>query len=112
MSTSVDAVRRIVEGGGEADDVLRAIVDTFAASEDVRWAGIAFVEDDVLRLGPGRGEPDETRRVRVPIVYDGAAVGELWVDGAARRDELEGVARLIAPYVLIGWDTGGEAWEP
>ena len=27
-------------------------------------------------------------------------------------DEIERVAELIAPFVLIGWDTGGETWQP
>ena len=25
---------------------------------------------------------------------------------------MDEVAHLIAPHVLLGWDTGGEAWEP
>ena len=112
MSGSVDAVRGIVEQGVDADDVLRAVVDALVSTGEIRWAGIAFTEDEALRLGPSRGEPEEVRRERVPVEYDGAAVGELWADGDVRRDELERIAALIAPYVLIGWDTGGEAWEP
>jgi hypothetical protein len=22
------------------------------------------------------------------------------------------VAELVGPYVLVGWDTGGETWDP
>jgi len=58
------------------------------------------------------GQPDTDRRERLPITYEDGAVGELWVDGVVERDELEQIAALIGPYVLIGWDTGGEAWEP
>jgi hypothetical protein len=39
-------------------------------------------------------------------------VGELAADGPVDRAELERVAGLVAEYVLIGWDTGGEAWSP
>jgi hypothetical protein len=108
----VESIRGIVEQGVEADDALRAVIDALVSTADIRWAGIAFTEDDALRLGPSRGEPDETRRECVPVEYDGATVGELWVDGNVRRDDLERIARLIAPYVLIGWDTDGEAWVP
>jgi hypothetical protein len=39
-------------------------------------------------------------------------VGELAVDGAPAPELLDCVAAAIAPYVLLGWDTGGEVWEP
>jgi len=110
--SAVEAVRDIVEHGTEADDVLRAVVDALLSTGEVRWAGIAFTEDEALRLGPARGDPDEARRTRVPVEYEGATVGELWTDGDVRRGELQRIAALIAPYVLIGWDTDGEAWEP
>jgi hypothetical protein len=112
VSTSHEAIRRIVAEEGEADDVLRAVVATIAAAPGISWAGIAFAEDATLRLGPSDGEPQPEDRERVPIAYEDAVVGELWVDGDAERDELERIASLIGPYVLIGWDTGGEAWDP
>jgi hypothetical protein len=102
----------IVEHGGEADDVLRRVVSALAARPDVSWAGIAFVEEGALRLGPAAGREDEVDRVRAEVSFNDAKVGELWVDGTLPRDELEPIAALIAPLVLIGWDTGGEAWEP
>jgi putative methionine-R-sulfoxide reductase with GAF domain len=110
--SAVDAVRNIVERGVEADDILRDVVEALVSTDEIRWAGIAFSEDEALHLGPALGEPDEALRERVPVEYDGAVVGELWADGAVHRDELGRIASLIAPYVLIGWDTGGEAWEP
>jgi hypothetical protein len=45
-------------------------------------------------------------------VYEGSAVGELWADGAVDGTELEPVARRLADYVLVGWDTGGADWVP
>ncbi len=112
MSNPTSAVSEIVERGGDADDVLRDVVFALAQLSDVSWAGIAFVEDGTLRLGPAAGREDEARRVRAPVSFQGAPVGELWVDGALSADDLGRVAALLAPLVLIGWDTGGEAWEP
>jgi hypothetical protein len=33
------------------------------------------------------------------------------VDGSPGRSELEAVASSLADACLVGWDTGGEAWE-
>ena len=112
MSRALESVRHIVDGEADADDVLRAVVGSVASAPGTTWAGIAFAEDGALRLGPAEGEPNPDRRERVAISYEDAVVGELWVDGEVERRELEQIAVLIGPYVLIGWDTGGEAWEP
>jgi hypothetical protein len=105
-------IAEILERGGDADDALRKVVSALAARPDVSWAGIAFVEEGALRLGPAAGHEGEAGRVRVEVSFQDAKVGELWVDGTLPRNELEPIAALIAPLVLIGWDTGGEAWEP
>ena len=34
------------------------------------------------------------------------------MDGASEPALVERVAALISPYVLLGWDTGGETWTP
>ena len=112
MSDLVAAARKALEEGGEADDVLRAVVESMGTASGVRFAGIAFAENGRLTLGPSYGEPDEERRARAAVTYEGASVGELWADGDVEPGELERVAALVAPYVLIGWDTGGEAWDP
>lgn len=109
---TLDQLVGILERGGEADDVLRAAVAALVEAPGTVWAGIAFLEEGELALGPASGQPDEARRVRVPISYRGDPVGELQVDGEADRTVLERVAELVSPYVLIGWDTGGEVWEP
>jgi putative methionine-R-sulfoxide reductase with GAF domain len=106
------ALDTVLEQGGEPDDVLRSVVSVLVDAAGIDWAGIAFHEEDELVLGPEAGEPDEVRRVRVPVLFQGGAVGELWVDGEADRGLLDEVAVRVAPYVLIGWDTGGERWEP
>jgi pentose-5-phosphate-3-epimerase len=56
--------------------------------------------------------PDESRRVSVPVTWKGERVAELAVDGDVDVEHLEQVAAEIADLCLVGWDTGGEAWEP
>jgi hypothetical protein len=65
-----------------------------------------------LVVGPHFGREDDTRRTRVPIEFQGVAIGELGVDGEADPELLARIAARISGHVLIGWDTGGEAWEP
>jgi hypothetical protein len=112
VSAPATEIAEILERSGDADDVLREVVSALAKRPDVSWAGIAFVEEGALRLGPAAGREHEGDRLRAQVAFQGAKVGELWIDGALPNHELEQVATLIAPLVLIGWDTGGEAWEP
>jgi putative methionine-R-sulfoxide reductase with GAF domain len=109
---SLAALDRLVARGGDVDDLLRNVVALLAAEPGISWAGISFREDGELSLGPQAGRREEARRVRTPIVYDGAVVGELAVDGEADATLLAQVAMVVAPYTLLGWDTGGEVWEP
>jgi hypothetical protein len=109
---ALEAIDRILNRGGDADDVLRAVVAELVREPDIDWAGILFLEDGELALGPEAGSPDEGRRVRVPVAYQGTHVGELAIDGAADAAFLERVAVVVSAHVLLGWDTGGEAWVP
>ena len=97
----------------DADDVLRAAVAELGSAYD--WAGIAFVEEGELVLGPATG-PEPAEVFAVPITYEDATVAELRVAPAdvtsERRASLEQVAADLSPYCLVGWDTGGEAWSP
>jgi hypothetical protein len=111
-SYPLDPIDRIVDVGGDADDVLRAVVEALVARPDVDWAGVRFLEAGELSLGPAAGSPDETRRRSVTISFRGDPVGELAVDGGADQKLLETVASRISEYVLLGWDTDGQVWEP
>jgi GAF domain-containing protein len=157
---ALEAVDRILNRGGDADDVLRAVVDVLHDRfEHYSWVGIYLVEGDELVLGPWKG-PQATEHVRipvgqgicgaaaasgrtevvddvnadprylacfpstrseivVPIAYEGRVVGEIDIDSDqpaafTERDRtfLERVALLVSPYCLVGWDTGGEPWQP
>jgi hypothetical protein len=109
----LEALDRVLNRGGDADDVLRDVVEIVAGP--FAWAGILFREDGRLVLGPSAGEPNESRRTTVPVSFQGSPVAELAVDGEiddAARAFVDRVALLISPYCLVGWDTGGEEWTP
>jgi len=110
-SRALEALDRILNRGGEPDDVLRAVVAVLAHEPGVTWAGIAFLEEGSHVLGPEAGTRSDAEPVRVPVVYQGSDVGELWIEGVADRAFLERVAVLVSAYVLIGWDTRGQAWD-
>jgi hypothetical protein len=109
---STPEIEAIVERGGDADDILRDVVAALAGRYG--WAGILFVEEGHLVLGPQAGMPDEPRRVQVPVSFNGDRIAELAVDGAPEEDRtsLERVAELVAGHCLVGWDIGGEDWVP
>jgi putative methionine-R-sulfoxide reductase with GAF domain len=96
----------------DADDLLRRAVAELAASEDCSWAGVFFVEGDGLVLGPEAGRADPARRTAVPVTWRGTRIAELAADGEIELARLEEVAAEIADLCLVGWDTGGEAWQP
>jgi hypothetical protein len=105
----LEAVDRILNRGGDADEVLRQVVAV--VHRTYPYAAIAFVEGGELVVGPEAGERVEAESFR--ISFQGSHVGELRVAGAPiDRTFLERVALLISPHCLVGWDTGGEPWQP
>ena len=108
---ALDELDRILDRGGDADDVLRAVIRALVEQGGCAWAGILFHEEGELVLGPQAGEPAPTERTRVPVVYEGSEVAQLVVDGCDDRAFLDRVAVLIAAHCLVGWDTGGVPWE-
>jgi hypothetical protein len=113
-SGSLEAIDRILNRGGDADEILRRVVAALHELAGYPWAGIFFVEDGALVLGPEAGTAEAGRRTMVPVTWQGARVAELAVDEAPDDDRafLERVAVLVSGHCLVGWDTGGESWEP
>jgi hypothetical protein len=109
------AIEEIVERGGDADDVLRDVVAALHTEAGYAWAGIYFVEGDSLALGPHAGAAEEPARpTTTPVTWQGERIAELAIGDAPEEDRkfLERVAVLVADHCLVGWDTGGESWEP
>lgn len=107
----IAAIEQLVSTGDDADEVLRSVVAELVAG-GCAWAGILFSEDGELVLGPHAGDLDPSRRTTVPVTYSGEEVAQLVADGCNDRHLLERVAALISSHCLVGWDTGGEPWDP
>jgi len=109
---ALEAVEQVLAHGGEADEVLRRAVA--ALHERLgRFVRVSFVEGDGLVPGPAAGE--ETATSALAIRFEGTHVADLEVGGELADEDralLERVSALLAPFALVGWDTGGEAWEP
>jgi hypothetical protein len=110
VSQGVAAVERTLEQGGDPDDLLRSVVAALVGEGGCAWAGILFAEEGELVLGPQAGTPAGKRRA-VPVEFQGVRVAELAADGAPDDGSLTRIASLIAPYCLVGWDTGGVPWD-
>ena len=64
---ALEAVDRVLNRGGDADDVLRAVVSILQGRIDhYSWVGIYFLEGDELVLGPWQG-PQATEHVRIRV---------------------------------------------
>ena len=64
---ALEAIDRILDRGGDADDVLRHVVGVLHdRCAHYSWVGIYLVEGDELVLGPWQG-PHATEHVRIPI---------------------------------------------
>jgi len=111
-------VQAIVDGGEEADEILRASLAAVHEATRAPWSAIAFVEEREMSVGPLLGAAPGGMPVpalTVPIVYRGETVAGLWFGSETPREldaDLSRVAAMLAPYCLVGWDTGGEHWDP
>ena len=98
--------------GGEADEVLREVVAVLHETPSVG-------RNLVRRGRRPRARPAEGERTEEPVtdpdLLRDNVVAELGVSGGDSDQDVHSsnrCAELIAPYCLVGWDTGGEAWSP
>jgi len=64
---ALEAVGEIIGRGGDADDILREVVELLQQGfEHYSWLGIYLVEGDDLVLGPWQG-PEATEHARIPV---------------------------------------------
>jgi hypothetical protein len=108
---ALEALDAIFARGGDADDVLREALAVLGRLYP--WAQLRFVEEGRLVPGPSTGEAAPESPKTADVVFQGMKVAELEM-AAGEQDAafLERVAELVAPYCLVGWDTGGETWDP
>ena len=105
-------VAALVDSGDEADQILRAVVGRIAGEHGIRRVAIEFVEPAGALVGPSSGETAGDEPSATPITFSRDEVARLLVEGipldpAAAAE----IARLVAPYCLVGWDTGGADWD-
>jgi hypothetical protein len=93
---ALEAVERILNRGGNADDVVRAALGALR-SRRISPARVRLAGNDGLVDGRGVGEDEGL--IVVPIVYEHAEVGSLAL-AADDRGFAERVATLISPYVV------------
>jgi len=88
-SGALEAVERVLNRGGEPDEVLLAIVA--ALHERFPYVAIRLVEGDHVAAGP------PTDAVTEPVVFKGSRVAEL---ALATEDEalVRRLATIISPY--------------
>ncbi len=107
-SGALEAIDRILNRGGDTDDVLRAVLQVLF--QLYAYVGLSFVEGDRLVLGPYLGVREEGGDT-FSIRFQGTMVAELYVcfPGSDPEEQafLERVATLISAYCLVAWDTGG-----
>lgn len=103
---ALEALDRILNRGGDADDVLRQVVDVLG--NRFEHVTIRFVEGDALVDGPSAGTPAADTSTW-PIDFRGTNVAELEIGPASDSDRefVQRVATLISPFCLVGWDTAG-----
>ena len=98
---ALEAVERIVNRGGNADDVLRATLEALR-SRGISPAQLQLAGKDSLVDGLAMDEDADV--IIAPVVYRGSEVGSLEL--VADRVFVERVATLISPYV-VRLETGG-----
>jgi hypothetical protein len=96
-SGALEAVERILNRGGDADDVLRQVVEALH-ERTASWVAIAFAQEGRLELGPSAGgaAPDDVRRHAVH--WNGAQIAELWTSADADPALCARVAVIVSPY--------------
>ncbi len=105
-SGALEAVERILNRGGDADNVLRAVVDILH-ERGFRYAAVTFVDLEHAHHGPQAGN-DSGATLRVPVVFQGTQVAEFEL-ASTDAPLVRRIATLISPYCLGGRDTGDNA---
>ena len=101
---ALEAVERILNRGGDAEDVLRGVLEALGA-RGISFARVQLAGSDGLNVGLTVGEQREA--VAVPVVYEGLEVGSLEL-ATDDRALAERVATLISHHVAR-LETGGAA---
>ncbi len=112
-ATVVATIEQILERSEEADQILLGTIAALSAHY-ATGVGIRFIEEGSFSDGPWVGEAGVVT-TEVEVRYDGELVALLVTPASLDEDARttwEQVADLISAFCLVGWDIGGEDWEP
>jgi len=109
----VAAIEQILERSEEADQILLGTIAALSSHYET-GVGIRFVEEGSFSDGPWAGEAGPVA-TEVEVRYDGELVAVLVTPATLETSAIETwqqVANLVSAFCLVGWDIGGEDWEP
>lgn len=109
----VAVIEDILERSEEADQILLGTIAALSAHYET-GVGIRFIEEGSFSDGPWTGVAG-TVATEVEVRYDGELVAMLVTPATLETSALqtwERVAHMISSFCLVGWDIGGEDWEP
>ncbi len=112
-ATVVAAIEQILERSEEADQILLGTIAALSSHYET-GVGIRFLEEGSFSDGPWAGEAG-TVATEVEVRYDGELVAVLVTPATLDTSAIETwqqVANLVSAFCLVGWDIGGEDWEP
>ena len=92
-SGALEAVERILNRGGEPEDVLHQVVEALHERTGA-WVAIAFGSE----AGPHAGGEQPDQHQRHPITWQGRTVAELWTSAEADTALCARVALIVSPY--------------
>jgi hypothetical protein len=92
-SGALEAVERILNRGGEPDDVLRQVL---AALHERTGAWVAIAFDSEVRASAAGPKPDTVHRY--PVAWQGQTIAELWTSPEADSTLCARVAVIVSPY--------------
>ena len=111
----LEAIDRILDRGGDADDVLRDVVATLHERAGYPWAGIFFVEGTSSPSARTPAHPTSRQRARASPSPGRATASPSSPSTTRPRKTASSSSAsplLVAGHCLVGWDTGGESWDP
>jgi hypothetical protein len=96
-SGALEAVERILNRGGDPDDVLQHVVEALHARA-AAWVGIAYAQQGRLVLGPSAGDVEPSDLRRHVVYWNGQTTAELWTSTEADPVLYARVAVIVSPY--------------
>ena len=109
----IATIEQILERSEEADQILLGTIAALSATYET-GVGIRFIEEGSFSDGPWAGESG-TVATEIPVRYGDELVAMLVTPAALDATAVTTwtqIGDLVSAFCLVGWDIGGEDWEP